>query len=160
MPITVVTFLSVVLSALLMGTSLAHALEMPAKMNASAAQWLTLQQTLYRSFATIGGSIEIGAFALVGALAFLVRSNRPALWVTLSAVMLLGIAFFIVWLGFTKPVNARTATWTPDTIPPNWTRWRTQWEYSHVVRFVLHLLAFCALLTVLMRTSRLAGPTD
>ena len=95
-----------------------------------------------------------------GSLAFLVRSNRPALWLTLSAVMLLGIAFFIVWLGFTNPVNVRTATWTPDTIPPDWTRWRTQWEYSHVVRFVLHLLAFCALLTMLMRTSRLAAPTD
>jgi hypothetical protein len=160
MPITVVTCLSVVLSALLMGTSLAHALEMPAKMNASAAQWLTLQQTLYRSFATIGGSIEIGAFALVGALAFLVRSNRQARRLTLSAVMLLGIAFFIVWLGFTNPVNARTATWTSDTIPPDWTRWRIQWEYSHVVRFVLHLLAFCALLTVLIRTSRLAAPAD
>ena len=90
MPITIVTFLSVVLSALLMGTSLAHALEMPAKMNASAAQWLTFQQTLYRSFATIGKSIEISAIALVGALAFLVRSNRAALWLTLSAVMLLG----------------------------------------------------------------------
>jgi Domain of unknown function (DUF1772) len=129
-------------------------------MNASATQWLTFQQTLYRSFATIGGSIEMGAFALVAAFAFLVRSNRPALRLTLSAVMLLGIAFFIVWLGFTNPVNALTATWTPDTIPPDWTRWRTQWEYSHVVRFVLHLLAFCALLTVLMRTSCLAGSTD
>jgi hypothetical protein len=55
--------------------------------------------------------------------------------------MLLGIAFCIAWLGFTNPVNVRTATWMPDSIPPDWTHWR-------------------ALPMVLMRTSRVAGPTD
>jgi hypothetical protein len=61
MATAILPFLAVLLTALLMGTTLAHAPEMPAKMNASATQWLALQQSLYRSFATIGGPIEIAA---------------------------------------------------------------------------------------------------
>jgi hypothetical protein len=80
-------------------------------------------------------------------LAYLVRADRRSFYVTFSAAILLAVAFFIVWIGFTYPVNAKTLTWTGGSLPPDWSRWRAQWEYSHAVRFVLQFVAFCLLVS-------------
>jgi len=48
-------------------------------------------------------------------------------------------------LTVTNRVNARTAEWTADTLPADWQLWRSRWEFSHVVRFVLHLAGFALL---------------
>ena len=48
---------------------------------------------------------------------------------------------------------AETAKWTADTIPSDWADWRRQWEYSHLARFVLHLIGFAALGISLVLTS-------
>ena len=57
----------------------------------------------------------------------------------------------------TNPVNAKTAVWTPSSIPEDWADWRSQWKYSHLLRFVLHLIALSLLvLAILPRRAR--GP--
>jgi len=86
-----------------------------------------------------------------------VRAHWPAFYLALAGTICLALAFFVVWLGFTNPVNAETAKWTASSIPPDWSRWRSQWEYSHAARFVLHLIGFSALLISLIRTSSLAS---
>ena len=48
--------LTILLSALLLGTTFAHTLEMPAKLRYSGTEWMRLQDTLYVAFASIGGS--------------------------------------------------------------------------------------------------------
>ena len=55
----------------------------------------------------------------------------------------------------TNPVNGETAKWTASSIPSDWSRWRSQWEYSHAARFVLHWIGFSALLISLIRMSSL-----
>jgi hypothetical protein len=64
-------------------------------------------------------------------LSYLVRAHRPAFYLALAGTICLALAFFVVWLGFSNPVNAETAKWTASSIPPDWSRWRSQWEYSH-----------------------------
>jgi hypothetical protein len=147
------TFITLSLAALLMGTSLCHVLEMPAKLQMAGPLWMTLQHTLYRSFASVGGTIEIGAILFAAALAFLVRNTGRGFFLALTATICLALAFFVVWLLFTNPVNAEVSRWAADAIPADWMRWRRQWEYSHAVRFALHGIAFGALLlSVLSRT--------
>jgi hypothetical protein len=146
-------FATLVLTALLMGTSFAHALEMPQKLSVDGQTWLTFQHTLYPYFAYIGGPVELGAIVAAGFLSYLVRAHRRALFLALGAVICLAIAFFVVWLGFTNPVNAQTAKWTAASMPADWAHWRNQWEYSHLARFALHLIAFGALVTALLRRS-------
>jgi hypothetical protein len=143
-------FLAVVLTALLLGTTFAHVLEMPAKLHVDAALWTTLQHTLYRAFGTIGAVVEVGAIASVLVLSVLLRQHRRALWLTLFAAACLLVAFFVVWLVFTSAVNAETARWTVTSIPTDWMHWRTRWEFSHALRFALHLAAFCALVASLL----------
>ena len=143
-------FLAVVLTALLLGTTFAHVLEMPAKLHVDATLWMTLQHTLYRAFGSIGAVVEVGALSSVLVLSVLLRQHRRALWLTLFAAACLLIAFFVVWLVFTSAVNAETARWTATSIPADWMLWRTRWEFSHALRFALHLVAFCSLVLSLL----------
>jgi len=55
------------------------------------------------------------------------------------------LAFFVVFLVFTEPMNREIFQWSPQSVPANWFQVRNQWEYSHVARFVFQLLGLCAL---------------
>ena len=138
-------FATVMLAALLMGTSFAHTLEMPGKMTVDGPLWMTFQHTLYAYFAYAGAPVELGAMIGAAGLSYLLRGRHPGFHHALAATVCLATAFFIVWLGFTNVVNAETAKWTADSIPADWAGWRRQWEYSHATRFVLHLTGFALL---------------
>jgi hypothetical protein len=145
-------FITLVLTALVVGMSFSHVLEMPGKFRVAGSLWLTFQHTLYRAFATVGGPIEIGAIVSMGVLAYAVRAHRGSLLFTSVAGFFTASAF-VIWVVFVDPVNNQTGVWTPETMPADWSRWRTQWEYSHAARFALHLLALCALLISIMSSS-------
>jgi hypothetical protein len=151
---------TLLLTALVMGTSFCHVLEMPVKMQADGQLWTTLQHTLYRYFAILGGTVEVGAILAAALLSYRVRGRSRAF--RLSVVGAVGLAAsFAVWLGFVNPVNRQTAAWTVDSIPGNWAAWRAQWEYGHAVRFALHVIAFSALtLSVLVETSGFHAPGE
>ena len=138
-------------TALLLGTTFAHVLEMPAKLRAAPDLWLTIQHTLYGRFASVGGALEVSSIVSAAVLVYLERRDPVSFTLAALAAGLVVVAFGAIWLGLTSPVNARTAGWTPSTMPPDWWHWRNLWEYSHAVRFVLHLLAFTALLMLLTR---------
>ena len=139
-------FVTLILTALLMGTSFAHTLEMPAKMTVDGTLWMTFQHTLYPYFAYAGAPVELGSIISAAGLSYLLRGKRPGVYQALLATAFLATAFFAVWLGFTNVVNAETAKWTADSIPQDWREWRRQWEYSHATRFVLHLTSFALLI--------------
>ena len=136
---TAVHVATVLLVALVMGTTLAHALEMPAKMRVSGSFWVECQH-LYRFFRYIGGPIEVAAVLISAALAYF-TFGRATFGASLIASILLIIAF-VVWAVVTERVNRQVAKWTAADIPRDWERWRTRWEYSHLVRFLLHFVAF------------------
>lgn len=139
-------FVTVILTGLLMGMCFAHTLEMPAKMAVDGILWMTFQHTLYPYFAYAGAPVELGSIISTAGLSFLLCGKRPGVYQALVATICLATAFFVVWLGFTNVVNAETAKWTADSIPKNWADWRAQWEYSHAIRFVLHLAGFALLI--------------
>jgi hypothetical protein len=143
---TVWRSITLLLTALLMGLTFAHTLEMPVKMNLDGPTWLALQHSLYPYFAIIGGPIEIAAIITSAWLAIRLRGQRSAFAQALVATLCLTVSFFGAWLMLVNPTNVQTAIWTAQAIPPDWTRWRAKWEYGHVVSFALHLVAFCLLL--------------
>lgn len=148
-------FITIILAALLLGTTFAHVLELPSKMSYEASLYMTLNRPggLYQAFGTIGAVIEATAILSAIVLSFLVRKHRPAFQWTLLTTVCLTVAL-IIWFIFIAPVNAEISTWTPNSIPADWTRWRNQWEYTHATRFVIHLIGFSALLiSVLNETS-------
>jgi hypothetical protein len=58
-----------------MGTTFGHTLERPAKMHIPGSLWMTIQQTLYPAFASIGGAIEMGTIITALVLAVLMRQG-------------------------------------------------------------------------------------
>jgi hypothetical protein len=135
---------TIMLTALSMGTALCHLLEMPAKITYEGALWLTLLQTLYPpAFGTIGAFFEVGAVVTAVVLAFLVR-HRPAFVWTLLGALCLVVAHAAFWI-WVAPVNATMSPLTPETLPADWMRLRNQWEYTHAARAVLQIVALGAL---------------
>jgi hypothetical protein len=111
--------LSLLLGALLLGTTFAHVLEIRAKQHMDGALWTTLQHRLYGAFASIGGAVEIGAILTTAALAWSVR-NQTDRWLALGAVACFAIAFAVVWIGVVQPVNLKVARWNPTAVPDGW----------------------------------------
>lgn len=137
-------WLTLMFVALSLAPALAHLLEMPAKMRYEGPLWLTISQTLYGAFGTVGGAFEAAAVFTTVVLVLLVRRRHPAFgWTLLAALcMLLAHAAFWIWLA---PVNATVAASTLATLPENWTALRSQWEYTHAARAVLQAVALGAL---------------
>jgi hypothetical protein len=144
--------LTILLTALSLGPALGHLLELPAKMSYGGALWLTISQTLYATFGTVGAAFEVGAVVATVILATLVRHRWPAFgWTLLAAIcVLVTHAAFWIWLA---PVNATIATLTPENLPLDWMRLRNQWEYTHAARAVLQIIALAALVhSILVET--------
>jgi len=144
-------FLTIILVSLSMAMAFCHLLQLPPRMSYDGAQWVTTQG-LYQLFGTVGAFIEVGALLSATVLLLAVYRRRPAFqWTLFGTVCLL--AAHVAWWVFIAPVNAEIATWTPDTIPADWTWWRSQWEYTHAARAILEILGLSALvLSVLVET--------
>lgn len=152
--------LTLVLIAVAMALSLAHALELPGKLRLSKEHYLAIQPIYYPGF-TIGGVSEpLGILALL-LLLFFVPAGTTGFWLTLAAFVALLLAHTIYWV-LTHPVNN---FWLKDfelkglgagffgvgsgrqtaANAPEWTELRDRWEYSHVARAALAMLSLILL---------------
>jgi len=135
-----------ILVALLMGASFGHVLELGAKLRADGPQWLRYQHSLYNGAAWIGAPIEL--FAIAGAtwMAWRAVGSEYQFILALSSALTLCVACFVVGT-FASAVDRRTASWTEVSMPDDWPRWRSQWEYAQAIRFVMQFAAFVDLMS-------------
>jgi hypothetical protein len=144
-----------------MALSLAHVAELPGKMRLDRETYFAVQQIYYPGF-TIGGIAEpLGALAV---LALLILTPLPGVrlwWAVLALGCLVGMQL-VFWF-VTQPVNV---AWTRDMnlqgpgglffslfpveISGDWTRLRDIWEYSHVSRALLGMIAFLGIARAIM----------
>ena len=142
---------SLLMTALSLGASWSHLLQIRGKAPWPASFWRTAMETLYMDYAIIGGVTEIAAIACAWWLVFVVRRSPLAYRWSLSGASLLTIAFLGLWLGLIAPINAVFATWTPETMPMNWTRYRNSWEMWHAVIAGVKAIAFSALVMAVIQ---------
>jgi hypothetical protein len=157
------SFVTLVLAALALGAPLAHVLEMPVRRTYDPALYVTVTHTLYRYFGIVGAMFEVGAVvAAVIWAAGLGRSRaapRSARRWAVAGAACLALAHVLFWL-LVYPVNQEFAAWTPAAVPPDWTRLRDQWEFTHAARAGLFLLGFCALLASMLGARCPPGPVS
>jgi len=138
-------WVNLVLAALAILAPAAHVLELPNKLALDGAFWLAIQQHLYRGWGpAFGAPVEIGVLLTTLILALLRRGDRATLVPTLvAAVAYAGMiaAFFI----FNNPVNEALNGWSPATLPPDWPRYRRQWETGHAVAAVLAVVGLVSM---------------
>jgi Domain of unknown function (DUF1772) len=138
-------WISLLTTAVPLGATAAHVMELPNKFSLDGPLWLAVQQNLYRGWGPFIAPFEIVAIVTSWALAYMVRARRPAFALTLTAAFCLS-AMLAVFFLFNAPVNAAFAGWAAETLPAGWPGYRLQWELGHAIAFVLALTAFCTLL--------------
>ena len=137
--------LTVMLAAVTMALSLAHALELPGKLRLKKEQYLAVQPIYYPGF-TIGGIAEPAVILGTLALLIMTPAGTAAFWLVAGALAALVTVQVICW-SKTQPVNSfwleetelsRSATGFFQTgwgsAPRDWTAARDQWERSHILR--------------------------
>jgi hypothetical protein len=153
---------SIVLVAIGVALSLAHALEFPGKLRLPRETYFAVQAIYYPGF-TIGGVFgEFGAMLATLALLIVTPFGTSEFWLTLTALVLLLVMHGVYWM-VTHPVNK---VWLQDYDLKGagkrffevgganghgndmaWETLRDRWEHSHVARAVLALLGLIALAT-------------
>lgn len=139
---------TLVLVALVLGTSFAHVLEWPAKLQYDGPLYTRLHTTLYMYWGPPSptGFVEPAAIVAVLVLAALLHHERPAFTLVAVAAGALLLAFPVIFFWRVEPVNAAfRAAALAGTVPKDWTALRTRWDTGHALRFVLHLAAFVLL---------------
>lgn len=151
------TVFSLLLVAVTMATSLAHALEWPGKRRLDEAAYKTTQAIYYPGF-TFGGLFgEFGGMVSLAVLVYLTPAGTSRFWWTAGALLLMLAAHTVYWL-MTHPINN---FWVKDvatseigsaffstfagTHTGDWTELRDAWERSHAVRAFLHVLSLIAI---------------
>jgi len=147
MPLKILRLVSMLLVALVVGLAFAHVLERPAKMHYDAAFYIALQKSLYVHWGPpqLGGFLEPLAIAATGLTAFFNRKRGFILSANLVSLLLLLLAFPLVFFWWVAPANAGFAAASLSSIPADWTALRSSWETGHVIRFVLQFLALALL---------------
>ena len=154
----ILQIITLVLAAVGVSLTLAHALELPGKLRLGKEVYVAVQSIYYPGF-TIGAPFgEFGAIIATMILLVATPSGTTAFVLTFIALIALLLMHALYWV-VTHPVNRY---WVADQklgkagaaffnikgaaeIDENWTRLRDRWEYSHVARACCALIAFVAL---------------
>ena len=152
--------ITLVVLAIVVTTTLAHALELPGKMRLSKERYLAIQLIYYPGFTIAGAAEPLGLLALL-ALTVMIGGGAQ-FWLMLASLLALAVTHALYWL-WTHPVNNfwlkdfemkgagkglfSFGAGRLDTRSADWTALRDRWEYSHVARAVFALIAFICLAT-------------
>ncbi|MER9593677.1 DUF1772 domain-containing protein [Mesorhizobium sp. M0244] len=147
---------TLLLVAITMALSLAHALELPGKLRLEEATYKSVQAIYYPGF-TVGGFAEIGGIIALAILLYLTPYPSARFWWTLAALVFLLAEHATYWL-ITHPVNN---FWAQDVATPksaatffsmfsrkqvgDWRELRNVWETSHVARAGLAMLSLISI---------------
>jgi hypothetical protein len=151
--LTIFLVVALLLVAVTMGLSLAHALEYPGKRRLDEPTYRAVQTIYYPGF-TIGGLVgELGGMLALVVLIFLMPRGIEPFWWTVGALGFFVAGHATYWV-VTHPVNAAWLQHTPlagaskaffglfSAPDADWRRMRNVWEYSHIARAILHVLGF------------------
>jgi hypothetical protein len=82
-------FITLLLVALTLGLAFCHVMQMPAKLDYSADLYATVNNTLYRTFDSVGAMLEAGAVFSSAVLVVLLKRRKTAsIWAFAGAVFM------------------------------------------------------------------------
>ena len=155
--VPILQVITLVLVAVGVSLTLAHALELPGKMRLGKEDYVAVQSIYYPGF-TIGAFFgEFGA--IIAALVLLIATpsdtpGRLLTFVALIALLLMHALYWMLthtvnkyWVADQKLGKAGAAFFNPsgERIGEDWTQLRNRWEYSHVARACCAMVALVAL---------------
>jgi len=154
---------AVLVVAIVMALSLAHALELPGKLRLSKEDYLAVQPIYYPGFTFTGFAEPLSVVVLIALLFWIPGST--AFWLVFAALIALAAVNAIYWV-VVHPVNNfwlkdfalkgasgaffKSGASQSDEGEVDWIAYRNRWEGGHVVRAVLSLIALVLLATAIV----------
>jgi len=136
---TIIRFLNIILAALLAGVSFGIWIGFN-PMDLSASTYVAQQQNMLQALKVLMISLVVIAAIITIASALLQKDNK-----TVFITLLIAAAFFIACILITrfgiKSIDDTVMTWTPNSLPDNWTEFRDKWWSLHIMRTIAELAA-------------------
>ena len=147
MRLLVIKIIALVIAALSLAPSFAHALESQPRLIIWPPE-LWREATVFNAqfwlFAVIGAPIDILAILVPAGLTMLLRGKRPQFTLALAATLCFALGLAL-WFTIVATANNVLATWTPGPIPADFDAVRRQWEFGHLTIAGVKLTAFALL---------------
>jgi hypothetical protein len=137
----IVFFIALMATAVASGGALAHAFELPNKIDLPGNEYFIVQKA-YRGWNQLAYVLFVELLSMIS-LAVIYRHEPFVRWFVILALVCLVCAQVLFWV-YTYPANVGTQNWT--VMPDNWAMLRHQWEYSHLGGAVFQLGAIAALI--------------
>jgi uncharacterized membrane protein len=106
-----------------------------------AAAFVAVHQEAVRGLNVLLPALGFVTIASLAVAAFLLRRERPALWLLLAALVLMAASGSITRF-FNQPINAVVMGWSTTSVPANWQELRESWWYWHVARTMTTFAGF------------------
>jgi hypothetical protein len=135
---------AIVIAALSLGPSFAHALEAPPRLKVwSPELWreTTVFNGQFRLFLAVGAPLDMAAILAPAIMAFAVRDDPRSCLLFVAAAAFYAVALAL-WFGLVAPANAVLATWTPGPIPADFRAVQWRWETGHMAVAAAKLVGF------------------
>lgn len=81
------------------------------------------------------------------------RRSKPAFYFYVASLALILVAL-IITVAVEVPIDNMIKTWTPETLPENWTALRARWSQFHTLRTFVSILGFVSLSLGVVMTPR------
>lgn len=81
------------------------------------------------------------------------RKDKPSIYFFAIAFILMVIAL-IITVAVEVPIDNQIKTWTPETLPQNWTVLRARWNTFHTLRTFISIASFISLSAGVVMTGR------
>lgn len=72
------------------------------------------------------------------------RRRKPSFYFFVGSLILMVITLLIT-VGVEVPIDNQIKTWTPETVPSDWTDIRATWKQFHALRTLTSVLCFACL---------------
>ncbi len=120
----------------------------------SPAAYIEQQQNAIRALNVTMPVLGAICIAVTLVHAYLERSNRPILYLLITASILFVIAGLVTRFG-NQPINAVVIGWRSYAPPSTWQTARDQWWQWHIVRSAAMIAGFCCVIraTIMSRSS-------
>jgi hypothetical protein len=147
-------FISLLLTAIAAGVVLGHVMSRAGKITLPGPLFVTVQNTLYRSWGKKLGAVEIGAFLSNLVVTFLARGRGAIFALSLAGLLCLS-GMLLVWAAFINPINIRVRASTSESLPADWASLRDRWHRLHAIRAIFAIASLSAQISaVLLDCSR------
>jgi hypothetical protein len=147
MRLLVIKTIALVVAALSLAPSFAHALESHPRLTIWPPE-LWREATVFNAqfwlFAAVGAPIDILAIIVPAGLAMLLRGKRRQFTLALAATLCFALGL-VLWFAIVATANSVLATWTPGPVPADFDAVRSQWELGHLTIAGVKLTAFALL---------------